>query len=294
MTDFDAARRTALIEDLVRIARGRPVDLLPFDAVRRELKLRHLVDRGIQEVPIDRIVGSLGRTAEFTRAFRPRDEALRERWEDVRAVALSARGFPPVELYKVDQAYFVVDGHHRVSVERALGAPTIEAWVKEFSTPVPLDPDTTIEKILLRRGLAEFLEATGLLPEAADEFRITIPQGYERLIEHIRVHGYFKGQETGRDLPWAEEVASWRDTVYRPMVEAIRKSRVLEQFPDRTEADLYLYTMDHLHHLREQVHDPGLSPNVAVEQIEPREERERSLWRRARNWFARRRPFARD
>lgn len=287
MTDFDAARRTALIEDLVRIARGRPVDLLPFEAVRRELKLRHLIDRGIEEVPIDRIVGSLGRTAEFNRAFRPRDEALRDRWEDVRAVALSHRGFPPVELYKVDQAYFVVDGHHRVSVERALGAPTIEAWVKEFPTPVPLDPDTTIEEILLRRGLAEFLEATGLEPEDADEFRITIPQGYERLIEHIRVHGYFKGQETRRDLPWSEEVASWRDTVYRPMVEAIRKSRVLEQFPGRTEADLYLYTMDHLHHLREQVHDPALPPDVAVGQIEPREEGEPSVWRRVRNWIAR-------
>ncbi len=114
MTDFDAARRTALIQDLVRIARRRPVDLLPFEAVRRELRLRHLIDRGIQEVPLDRIVGS------------------------------------------------------------------IEAWVKEFPTPVPLDADTTIEEVLLRRGLAEFLEATGLEPEQADELRTTIPQGYER------------------------------------------------------------------------------------------------------------------
>lgn len=297
MTDFDAARRTALIQDLVRIARGRPVDLLPFEAVQRELKLRHLVDRGIREVPLDRIVGSLGRTAEFNRAFRPRDEALRDRWEDVREVALSDRGFPPVELYQVDQAYFVVDGHHRVSVERALGAPTIEAWVKEFPTPVPLDPDATIEEILLRRGLAEFLEATGVEPEDADELRTTLPQGYERLIEHIRVHGYYKGQQEGRDLPWTEEVASWRATVYRPMVEAIRKSRVLEQFPGRTETDLYLYTMDHLHHLREQVHDPDLPPEVAVEGIEPREEESGagpSMWRRVWNWVGRRRPAARD
>jgi hypothetical protein len=74
------------------------------------------------------------------------------------------------------------------------------------------------------------------------------------------------------------------------MVEAIRRSRVLEQFPGRTEADLYLYAMDHLHHLREQVHDPGLSPDVAVEQIEPREERGAagpSVWRRIWAWMAR-------
>ena len=286
MPTFDEVRRSALVSDLLRHAAKRPVDLLSFEPVREGLRLRHLVDRGIQEVPLDRIVGTLGRAGEFNRAFLPRLEALRERWEDVKDLAESARGFPPVELYQVGQAYFVVDGHHRVSVARALAAPTIEAWVKEFVTPVPLAADASIEDVLLKSGLAEFLETTGLVPESSDEYRVTVAQGYERLLEHIRVHGYYRGIETGRDLPWVEEVASWRDTVYRPMVGTIRRSGVLEAFPGRTETDLYLFFMDHLHHLREQYQNPGVPPEKAVADLTPEPERQ-SRWQRLWEWVRR-------
>ncbi len=74
------------------------------------------------------------------------------------------------------------------------------------------------------------------------------------------------------------------------MIEAIRRSRVLEQFPGRTETDLYLYTMDHLHRLREEVHNPDLPPEAAVERIEPRDElgmAGSSGWRRVWHRFAR-------
>jgi hypothetical protein len=176
-----------------------------------------------------------------------------------------------VELYQVDQAFFVVDGHHRVSVARALGAPAIEAHVSEFLTPVPLASGASLEDVLLRRGLADFLEAAGLTPETPDEYRVTVAGGYPRLLEHIRVHGYFRGIETGRDIPWHEEVASWRDTVYRPMLETIRRSGVLEDFPGRTETDLYLFIMDHLHRLRQQYGDPQLPPETALEAFEREE-----------------------
>jgi hypothetical protein len=270
MGEFDAARRAALMSDLLALVAGRPKELLPFDAVQEGFKLRFLVDRGIQGVPLDRIVGTLGlgRAREFNRAFLPRSDSIRGRWEDIRELAEGPAGFPPVELYQVDQAYFVVDGHHRVSVARALGAPNIEAHVLEFPTPVPLEPGDSVEDVLLRRGLADFLAATGLTVEHPDEYRVTVADGYPKLIEHIRVHGYFRGLETGRDLPWAEEVASWRDTVYRPMIEVIRQSGILEEFPGRTETDLYLFTMDHLHHLRELYGNPALPPDQAVEDFE--------------------------
>lgn len=265
---FQAARRAALINDLLAVLAGRPTDLLPFETVRRELKLRHLVDRGIRPVPLDAIVGTLGRPGEFNRAFLPRGEALQERWDRLKTLAEGPQGFPPIELYQVDQAYFVVDGHHRVSVARALEAPTIEAHVTEFLTPVPLEPGVSIEDVLLRSGLAAFLEATGLEAETPDDYRVTVPDGYERLIEHIRVHGYYKGIEERRDIPWHEEVASWHDKVYRPMLEVIRRSGILEEFPGRTETDLYLFVMDHLHHLRQLYQNPAVPPDVAVEDFE--------------------------
>jgi hypothetical protein len=222
------------------------------------------VDRGVQDVPLGKTVGTVGREREFTRAFLPRDESLRKRWEEVTDLAEGSEGFPPVELYKVGEAYFVVDGHHRVSVLRSLGASAIEARVKEFITPVPLAPDETIEDVLLKRGLAEFLEATGLVPAHPDEFRTSIPNGYESLLDHINTHRWYRGIDLEREFTPEEAVASWRDTVYRPIVVLIRRSGILKDFPGFTETDLYLYVVNHLHHLRNRYGAEAVLPETAV------------------------------
>jgi hypothetical protein len=288
MNGFDSARRTALMQDLLSHLLKKPADLLPFDAVRERLGLKHVIDRGVQEVPLDRIVGTVEREREFNRAFLPRDEKLRQRWEDLEELAEGTRGFPPVELYRVGEVDFVVDGHHRVSVARAKGLPTIEARVKEFPTGVPLSPEASIQDLLLQEGLAGFLAATGLVPSKPNEFRVTEPNGYERLLDHISVHRYYRGIELGRLVPWEEAVASWYETVYKPMIDTIRKSRILEEFPGRTETDLYLFTMDHLHHLRQR-YGPRFPLSRAVRHFElslsPRPGvlgKLRLWWRRAR------------
>lgn len=275
------------MQDLLAAVRGRSSDLLPFDEVKERFHLRRVVDRGIQEVPLSRIAGTLGREQAFNRAFLPREESLRERWDEVHALAEGQRGFPPVELYRVGDVDFVVDGHHRVSVARALGVSTIEARVKEFATPVPLPPGASLEDVLIREGLADFLEATGLTPESPDEFRVTEANGYERLVDHIKTHRYYLGLERRCDVSREDALASWRDTVYRPMVAIIRRSSVLAEFPGRTETDLYLFTMDHLHHLRERY--AGAAPTRAVEHFRLRERARERAWERLRNWWARRR-----
>ncbi len=264
MSTFDAARWAALMEDLLRAVSRRPADLLPFEQVRDGLWLRHVVDRGVREVPLDAIVGSLGREREFTRAFLPRAEASRKRWERVKALAEGPIGFPPVELYQVGEAYFVVDGHHRVSVARAMGLAAIEARVEEFLSPVPLSAGASVEEVLLKRFQADFLEATGLVPVRPDDFRVSEPAGYERLLEHISVHRYFRGIELGREVDWLEAVASWRDNVYGRMLAVIEKSGVMAEFPGRTATDLYLFTMDHLHYLRQRYGERAVRPELAV------------------------------
>ncbi|MEM9293680.1 MAG: hypothetical protein AAGD01_18515 [Acidobacteriota bacterium] len=265
--DFDSARRAAVIQDLLGALRDEPVDLLPFDEVRESLHLRHLVDRGIYEVPLDQVVGSFNRTREFNRAFLPRRAGQRERWKRIEALAKGSEGFPPVELYKVRDAYFVIDGHHRISVLRALEAPTVEAWVKEFLTPVPLSPEESIEEVVSKAGLADFLEATGLDASAEASYRTTAAGGYERLLEHIVVHRHYLGVEQQREIPWREAVSSWRDRVYQPVIEVVRQRRVLEQFPQRTETDLYLFTMDHWHLLRERYGDEQVDAQRAVHHL---------------------------
>jgi hypothetical protein len=264
VTTFDNARQAAVIEGLLGFLKGRPVDLLPFEQVREGLWLQHVVDRGLQEVPLDAIVGTLGRAREFTRAFLPREESLRSRWEQVRRMVEGPTGLPPVDLYKVGDAYFVVDGHHRVSVARSLGLERLEARVKEYLTPVSLSADESVEDVLLKRFLADFLESTGLGGEGAGEFRLTEVGGYERLLDHIKTHRYFRGLELDREVGWDEAVASWRDTIFRPMVGIIRASDVLADFPGRTEADLYLFVMDHLHFLRERFRPRPVEPEAAL------------------------------
>lgn len=274
MTRFEAARRAAVMSDLLGVLRGRPTDLLPFEEVREELHLRSFVDRGVQEVPLRQIVGTLGRERDFNRAFLPRSEALRDRWREATERAEGPEGFPAVELYRVGDAYFVVDGHHRVSVVRAMGAKTIEARVKEFATPVPLEATSSIEEVLLAGGLADFLEATGLKAEQPDEYQVTTPNGYERLLEHVKGHRYFLGIERGGPVPWEEAVRSWRGTVYGPMLDIIQRRGILHDFPGRTATDLYLFTMDHLHHLRERYGSGAVKAEEAVSDVR--------RWRRGR------------
>lgn len=274
------------MQDLLSHLLKRPADLLPFDQVRERLHLRHVVDRGIQDVPLERIAGTVQREREFNRAFLPREEALRDRWEDLEELAEGSRGFPPVELYRVGDVDFVVDGHHRVSVARAQGAPTIEARVKEFVTEVPLSAGASLEDVILKEGLAHFLEATGLVPSSSDEFRVTAPNGYERLLDHISVHRYYRGIELARSVPWDEAVESWYETVYRPMIETIARSRILQHFPGHTETDLYLFTMDHLHHLRQR-YGPTFPLSRAVRHFELSLARRKGPLAGLRLWWSR-------
>jgi hypothetical protein len=193
-----------------------------------------------------------------------RTALIRERWEQIENLAEGSAGFRPVELYKVGEAYFVVDGHHRVSVVRSLAAPTIEARVQEFQTSVPLGPDDSAEEIVRKQGLADFLEATGLEATDDESYRVSLPYSYQKLLEHICVHGYYLGIENDRPLDWREAVASWRDTVFRPTVDSIRRHDLMKAFPDRTETDLYLYLMDNLHYLREQYGSAAPEPDQAA------------------------------
>lgn len=261
---FDRARTRAFVSDLLGILSGRREGLVPFEEVRQRLRLRNRAYQGLQDVPLDRIVGSLGRYQDFTREFLPRNSGVRQRWMNVLRWAESTVGLPPVELYKVGEAYFVKDGNHRVSVARAMGAPTIQAYVWEYETRVPITAALDVDELIRKQESLHFLERTGidrLCPDA--QIDVTVPGGYRELEEHIDVHRYYRGLEAGREIPHEEAVLSWYDHVYMPVVQAIRRHDILEEFPGRTETDLYLWIMQHLHFLRERYGDL-VSPEAAA------------------------------
>jgi len=244
--DFQRARRRAALRSVVAKLLGTSDRLLPYEEVRRRLRAVEGSGATLQDVPLDAIIGSVGRYQDFTREFLPLVDEDKGRWVGVRLAMTGMEGVPPVELYRIGDAYFVKDGNHRVSVARQLGAKTIQAWVTPVYSRVPLGPDADAEAIALAGSYAAFLEETGIdhLRPGAD-LRLTEPLRYPSLLEHISVHRYFMGIDEDRPVSWEEAVAHWYDTVYLPVAEAIEEHDLLARFPGRTVTDLYLFLSDH-------------------------------------------------
>ncbi|UYN91203.1 MAG: universal stress protein [Anaerolineales bacterium] len=246
MSDFKRARgRAALRQALARLGGSRADDLLRFDDVRKMLGGASQLPRGLHQIPLDAIVGSVGRYEDFNRQFLPRQTSQGGRWARVR-MAMEGQGLPPIEVYKIGEIYFVMDGHHRVSVAREVGARTIEAYVTEIPTRVSISPDDDIEDLIIKTELHNFLQDTGLGDTRPDvDFRVTIPGRINELREHIAVHRYYMGEQQGREVSVHDAAAHWADEVYVPALHAIRQLGLLRDFPQRTEADMYLWLMKH-------------------------------------------------
>jgi hypothetical protein len=258
-SDFARVRTRAFLKDMLALFSRSRNTLLSYDQVKEKLHIGGLIYRGVRTVEVAKIVGSVNRYRDFDRAFLPAHNRLANRWQRVDRAFYEDVGLPPVVLYKVGEVYFVVDGHHRVSVAREQGQEFIEAEVRECRVKVPVGPDLRPEDLEILGAKVEFLERTGLdrLRPGA-EIELSVPDGFTRMLEHIAVHRYFMGLDQQRDIPEEEAVAHWYDTVYLPIVTVIRERGVLEEFPGRTEGDLYLWALDHQQFLHD--HGKELSP----------------------------------
>ena len=244
--DFRRARRRADAQRVLALISGQDEQLLSYDEVRRQLRAVETARQELAYIPLDAIVGSVGRYQDFNRQFMPRNEGDEGRWVGVQRAMTGLAGVPPIEVYRLGDAYFVKDGNHRVSVARQLGAERIEAYVTDVATRVPFTPDMDHEDLIVASEFAQFLEQTNLddLRPGAD-LRATAPGSYPELLEHISVHRYFMGIDMSRPVEWQESVEHWYDAVYLPVARAIRQHDLLDGFPGRTEADLYLYLSEH-------------------------------------------------
>jgi hypothetical protein len=265
-SDFERARRKAFFNDLMSVFSGRENWLLAFEEVRGALPFEGQLYKGMQEVLVSQIVGSVDRYHDFDRAFLPTQTKTRPRWESIDRAALRDVVLPPVQLYKVGDVYFVKDGNHRVSVARERGAEYIDAEVIELRTRVPLRPDTSPQDLLMLGEYARFLESTELdrLRPGVD-IRFSALGRYDQLLEHIAAHRWYMGIEHNRPIEWQEAVLDWYDHIYMPLVKIIEERQILRDFPGRTAGDLYLWIMDHRWYLREATGE-DIGPQQAAEQ----------------------------
>ena len=235
----------------------------------------------MQEIPLDAIVGSVGRYADFTRSFLPRSDDMEERWARVKTIATGAAGWPPIEVYRLGDVYFVLDGNHRVSVAREMGLETIPAFVTEVKTRVPVTPDDDPEEIIIQARRADFMERTGLnesRPEA--DLTVTAPGAYRVLDEHIQVHRYYMVWRSSATLAIPKQRHT--GTTGLPPVAGSSASAGCCGVSDRTETDLPLAGRTP----RRAGRGAGHAPAEAAEDLVTRESK------RPRTLLARRQPFA--
>src|SRR5919202_5746965 len=250
--DFDRARRKAIWRSIAAGVLRRDNALLSFEEIRQRLRAQTQHYRGMRTVDVQQIVGSVGRYRDFDRAFLPRQATTRGRWQSIDRAFHEMVNLPPIELYQVGETYFVKDGNHRVSVARQQGQEFIDAYVIGLPVPVPIASLAELEEWVRHQDALDFATRTRLLTlRPGAHVELTLPGQYEKLLEHISVHRWFLGIEQQRPVEWDDAVASWYDRVYAPLAESIRSSGILRDFPGRTEADLYLWVIEHRWHLRQ-------------------------------------------
>jgi hypothetical protein len=265
-----SARMRGLREEWFARLLRKPTDLLPFEVVAHVLQTyEHTQLTELRMIPLDKIVGSVGRYKDFTRSFMPREGIKADRWARVDMAMSSLVGVPPIEVYQIGDVYFVADGNHRVSVARASGFKEIEAHVTCLPGDPGLEPGDTLDQAIIKAECANFLAQTRLADDCDDlDIYFTKPGGYPRLLDHIYVHRYFMDQNRPADQlsTFPEAARDWYDNVYLPIIAAIRQRRLLRRFPARTASDLYVWVSARILELSE-AHGVPISPDEAARQL---------------------------
>jgi nucleotide-binding universal stress UspA family protein len=265
LEDFKRARGKAAMQRFWAGVRGESLDLLQFDEISAKLHAVNKSTKVLQIVPLNKIIGSVGRTSDFDRNFLPLNDADEHRWANVKTHMISpiSKGLPPVDLYKIGEAYFVLDGNHRVSVAKQAGFKEIEAYVTEIRTKVPIDSSISAEELIRKAAYSDFLEATRLdeyIPGV--DFTLNKISDYELLKEHIAVHRYYMGFEASRDIDEKEAALHWYDHVYLPVVAVISESGLQAVMKDFSLTDLYLWVLDQQTRLQEKLEMPISTENA--------------------------------
>jgi hypothetical protein len=238
--DFLRARRQATFARLAARLRGEPDDvgvILPYEEVIEALGFVSERPVGQQVVALDRIVGTVDRGRDFDRRFRPTSSRVRGRWERIATAMRRGEAMPPVDLLRIGEIYFVRDGHHRVSVARALGRADIDAHVTEVVSRVDAEEAITLANLPMKSHERIFFERVPLPEAARAEIRFSDPLDYSVLAESVEAWGFRAIQDRGEWLEREDMARLWLETEYQPVVEMLREAHLIG---DGTETEAYL------------------------------------------------------
>jgi hypothetical protein len=238
--DFGRARRRRALSRLAARLRGEPGDvnvILPFEEVVQALGRKGERYLGLQAIELDSIVGTVDRGREFDRRFRPTSGRVRQRWERIAAEQRRGKPLPPIDVYRIGDLHFVKDGHHRVSVARALGHDTIDAYVTEVITEVDPEREIKLRDLPLKSHERLFWERVPLPPEARDRIKPSNRSAYACLAEGVEAWGFRAMQARGEFLTREQVAEMWFRDEYAPVTEMLREAGIARS---ENETDAYM------------------------------------------------------
>jgi DNA-binding Lrp family transcriptional regulator/uncharacterized ParB-like nuclease family protein len=193
------------------------------------------IDRGIYRVPLDQIVGSVGRYHDFDSQFKLKSHVPPDRLISVKRAMRQGRALPPVKLYKIKDEFYVLDGNHRIAAAKQFGHADIRAKIVEF-----IPSRNTLQNIIYREK-SEFMSRTGL----DHSIDLTEVGQFPYLMEQIEKHKLFLETAENPDVTVMQAAEDWYRTIYLPLTGIINKGRLLASFQGRTLDDLYAYVSFH-------------------------------------------------
>ena len=254
-SDFSRERRRRALSSIASRLRNEPDDvsvMLPFEEVVAALGRRSERDLGTRSIALDSIVGTVDRRRrEFDRDFRPLSRGTRGRWERIATARRRGEAMPPIDVYRIGELHFVKDGHHRVSVARAQGGHTIDAYVTEVITRVGPEREIRLADLPLKSHERLFFERVPLPPELRDRIRPTNRSAYACLAEGVEAWGFRCIQAAGEARSREQIAEAWFREEYEPMVEMLKEAGLCT---DGGETDAYMAVVT-LRYLLLRTHD---------------------------------------
>ncbi|MBK5201706.1 MAG: transcriptional regulator [Spirochaetaceae bacterium] len=253
--DFINAKNRARFQVLLSKLKWENSDLLSLYEVKELIKPRGETYKGMKTIPIEQIIGSEGRAKDFSKAFYPKKDLLKERWESIDRAHIQYIDLPSINVYKLGDWYFVRDGNHRVSVAKSQGVKFIDAEVVELDSEILLKKGMTMKDLrnevikFERVQVIEQYHLDDLIP--FNEMNFSASGMYPEIINHINVHKYYINQDREDVISFDEAAKSWYDLVYFPIIEEVRRLKLLSSFPGNYEGDLYIWIVRHWDYLKE-------------------------------------------
>ena len=246
--DFSRARRRRALARLsARLRRADDVNhILPFEEVAQALGRVGERRLGEQTIPLDSIIGTVDRSREFDRAFRPTSQRVRARWERINLAQRSGKAMPPIDVYRIGDMHFVKDGHHRVSVARALGHRDINAYVTKVLTQVGANREIRMRDLPLKSHERLFYDRVPLPPEAHERINLSDEWRYAALAEAVEAWGFRVIQARSQPMSRHEVAEAWFREEYEPVVSMLDEARLIPKGMTGTEAYMRVAALRYL------------------------------------------------